>query len=96
MKTVDLVFYMDGAFFGKNAGPPVVVTNREGLIIEEEAIYLGQNCSAYQAEILAIKSAAEHSSGGLNIELFCFFCLSAKSPWHSGSPRYAPLVDTDC
>ncbi len=59
VKTVDLYFYTDAAFFGRNAGAAVVVMNREGLIIEEEAIYLGQNSSAYQAEILAIKSAAE-------------------------------------
>ncbi len=45
VKTVDLDFYTDGAFFG-NAGAAVVVTNREGLIDEEEAIYLGQNFSA--------------------------------------------------
>ena len=37
----------------------VVVVNREGLITEEEAINLEQNSSAYQAEMLAIKSAAE-------------------------------------
>ncbi len=59
VKTVDLDFYTDGAFFGRNAGAAVVVTNKEGLIVEEEAIYLGQNSNAYQAEILAIKSAAE-------------------------------------
>ena len=52
-------FYTDGAFTGRNAGAAVVVTNRLGLIVEEEAIYLGHNSSAYQAEILAIKSAAE-------------------------------------
>ncbi len=59
VKTVDLDFYTDGAFFGRNAGAAVIATNREGLIVEKEAIYLGQNSSAYQAEILAIKSAAE-------------------------------------
>ncbi len=59
VKTVNLDFYTDGAFFGRNAGAAVVVTNREGLIVEEEAIYLGQNSSAYQAEILAMKSATE-------------------------------------
>ncbi len=59
MKTVDLDFYTDGAFTGRSAGAAVVVTNREGLIIEEEAIYFGQNSNAYQAEILAIKSAGE-------------------------------------
>ncbi len=52
VKTVDLDFYTDGAFFGRNAGAVVVVTNRE-------AIHLGQNSSAYQAEILAVLSAAE-------------------------------------
>ncbi len=54
VKTVNLDFYTDGAFTGRSAGAAVVVTNREGLIVEEEAIYLGQNSSAYQAEILAI------------------------------------------
>ena len=58
MKTVNLDFYTDGAFFCRNAGAAVVVTNREGLIVEEEAIYFGQNSSVYQAEILAIKSTA--------------------------------------
>ena len=38
-KTVDLDFYTDGAFFGRNAGAAVLVTNREGLIVEEEAIF---------------------------------------------------------
>ncbi len=56
VKTVALDFYTDGAFTGTSAGAVVVVVNREGLIAEEEAIYLGQNSSAYQAEILAIKS----------------------------------------
>ena len=59
MRTVDLDFYTDRAFFGRNIGAAVVVTNREGLIVEEEAIHLGQKSSAYQEEILAIKSAAE-------------------------------------
>ncbi len=59
MKTVDLDFYTDGAFFGRNVGAVVVVPNREGHIVEEGTIYLGQNSSAYQAEILAIKSAFE-------------------------------------
>ena len=59
VKTVDLDFYTDGAFFGRNAGAAVIVTNREGLIVEEEAIYLGQNANAYQADILGIKSAVE-------------------------------------
>ncbi len=54
VKTVHLDFYTDGAFFGRKAGAAVVVTNREGLIVEEETIYLGQNSSAYQADILAI------------------------------------------
>ncbi len=26
----------------------------------------------------------------------CFRSHSAESPWHSGYPRYAPLVDADC
>ena len=58
VKTVDLDIYTDGAFYGRNAGA-AVVTNVEGLIVEEDAIYLGQDSSAYQAEILATKSTAE-------------------------------------
>ncbi len=59
MKTVDIDIFTDGAFTDTSAGGAVVAVNREGLIIEEEALYLGQNSSAYQAEVLAIKSAAE-------------------------------------
>ncbi len=59
MKTVNLDDYTDGAFFGRNAGAVVIVTNKEGLIVEEEAIYLVKDSSTYHAEILAIKSAAE-------------------------------------
>ncbi len=59
VKTVDLDFHTDGAFTSTSAGAAVVVVNREGLITEEEAIYLGRNSSAYPAEILAIKSATE-------------------------------------
>ncbi len=59
MKTVNLDFYTDVAFTAGNARAAVIVTKREGLIVEEEANYLGQNSNAYQAEVLAIKSAAE-------------------------------------
>ncbi len=59
VKTANLDNYTDGAFFGRNAGAAVVETNREGLIVEEKAIYLVQDSSTYQEEILAIKSAAE-------------------------------------
>ncbi len=59
MKTVDVDILTDGAFTNTSAGGVVVVVNREGLIIEEEALYLGLNSSAYQAEVLAFKSAAK-------------------------------------
>ena len=59
VKTVDLDFYTNRAFTGRSARAAVIVTNREGLIVEEEAIKIGQKSSAYQAEIFAIKSAAE-------------------------------------
>ncbi len=47
VKTVNLDFYTDGAFFSRNAGAAIVVTNQEGLIVEEEAFYLGQNFSVH-------------------------------------------------
>ncbi len=59
VKTVDIDIFTDGAFTDTSAGGAGVAVNREGLIIEEEALYLGQNSSAYQAEVMAIKSAAE-------------------------------------
>ncbi len=59
VKTVDLDFFTNGAFTGTRAGAVVVVVSSKGLIVEEEATYLGQNSSCYQADILAIKSAAE-------------------------------------
>ena len=59
VKTLSLDFHTDGAFFGRNAGAAVVVTNREGLNIEEEAIFLGQKSNVIPMEILAIKSAAK-------------------------------------
>ena len=40
VRTVDLDFYTDRAFTGTSAGAAVVVVNREGLIAEDEAIYL--------------------------------------------------------
>ncbi len=59
MKTIDIDIFTDGAFTDTSAGAAVVAVDREGIIIEEEALDLGQNSSAYQAEVLAIKSAAE-------------------------------------
>ncbi len=59
MKTIDIDICTDGAFTDTSAGGAVAAVKKEGLIIVEEAFYLGQNSSAYQAEVLAIRSAAE-------------------------------------
>ena len=59
MKTIDIDIFTNGVLTDTSAGAAVVAVSREGLIIKEEALYLGQNFSAYEAKVLAIKSAAE-------------------------------------
>ncbi len=59
MKTIDIDIFTNGVLTDTSAGAAVVAVSREGLIIKEEALYLVKNSSAYQAKVLAIKSAAE-------------------------------------
>ncbi len=43
-KTIDIDINIITAYTDTSAGATVVAVNREGLIIEEEALYLGQKC----------------------------------------------------